>query len=684
VNTASDGSAPARPFLYRHCQRFLDEAARLAEMDPAPEQFYHQFLQRVRMGTGAAAAAVWGRSPAGVVQVECQLNLAQVGLENADAVRASHDELIRQAFQKPQVATLPPRSGTAAACNSTDFLILLAPILVDQQVAGLVEVWLDPSSQPQAQAVFAQFLAGMAGHASRYHRNRQRQSLNGQYEVWLRLEAFCQHIHDSLDLPEVACTVANDGRQLIGCDRLSVAGRRGSRTVVEAVSGVDTIDRRSNQVRRMNRLCDQVLAWGEPLVYRGVPDESLPPDVLHALNDYLADANSKLLAVRPLGGEQMGRKPRFVLLMEGFEPDSACEPWLQRLEVVGRHARSALENAAEVHRLPLRWLMRPLGELQECLGGAAAVWTVLLLLALIGLFAALIGVPYPLKMDAAGQLLPRERRWVYSPIEGQVVRFEPGVQPGAGVAEGQPLVLMYDTELELKLTQLANEVAGLQEDIAALAAQQTSAPTDADRFAFGAEKKQKEYVRGRKLAELRALRERTHADEARPGCFWLRAPIDGTVLSWDFRERLTNRFVKPSDPLLRLGDRERGWEVELKVPHTHISQVLEAFAAGGSGAELDVDLLLTSLPTRTFRGKLARDQVAAEAGLERDGESTGPVVRASVRIDGPDIAAEERIPPELLVTGTAVHGKIRCGDRSMGYALFHGVWEFVCEKVLFF
>ena len=60
------------------------------------------------------------------------------------------------------------------------------------------------------------------------------------------------------------------------------------------------------------------------------------------------------------------------------------------------------------------------------------------------------------------------------------------------------------------------------------------------------------------------------------------------------------------------------------------------------------------------------------------------VVWASVRIDGPDIPAEERLPPDLLVSGTEVHAKVRCGRRALGYVLFYGVWEFLYDKVVFF
>jgi len=44
-------------------------------------------------------------------------------------------------------------------------------------------------------------------------------------------------LHQSLDAREVAMVAVNDGRILLGCDRLSVAYRRGRKTVIKAISG---------------------------------------------------------------------------------------------------------------------------------------------------------------------------------------------------------------------------------------------------------------------------------------------------------------------------------------------------------------------------------------------------------------------------------------------------------------
>src|SRR5262249_14167906 len=104
-----------------------------------------------------------------------------------------------------------------------------------------------------------------------------------------------------------------------------------------------------------------------------------------------------------------------------FDPASAPEQLLARLEVVGRHATAALYNAAEHRRIPLRYLWQPIAKVQEGLGGKARAITFGVTAGVLLLLLAMIFVPYPLKMDAKGQLLPEDRRYIYSPVEGQVV-----------------------------------------------------------------------------------------------------------------------------------------------------------------------------------------------------------------------------------------------------------------------
>jgi hypothetical protein len=320
---------------------------------------------------------------------------------------------------------------------------------------------------------------------------------------------------------------------------------------------------------------------------------------------------------------------------------------------------------------------------------------------------------------------------------------------------------MEDPDLRLAIQKLRTEIKINIDKAQSLQNQhdeaaRTARPEERTRLAsILGEKTQAVSTAQAKKAELDDLIQRTNSEGCSDGQFWLEAPRfpDGyqarrqppqwTVLNYDFRETLLNREVKPSDPLLRLGDTDGAWEVELKVPQKHIGQVLhgldvldrpnkrvllklkaqaepdqklapermtdaeldsvnmaqlvkeaqdEGWLVGLSAeeqqkllaeSELDVDLLVLSAPTHTYQGKLKRSKIAGEATPHRDDNNESePVVLAAVRIEGTDIP--NPIPRRLLVAGGGVHAKIRCGDHALGYSLFYGVWEFLYEKVIFF
>src|SRR5260370_17153067 len=98
----------------------------------------------------------------------------------------------------------------------------------------------------------------------------------GQQTLWTKLESFPRQIHGSLNPMEVGYQVANEGRRLIDCDRVSVAQRRGKHAHVEAISGADIAEKRSNLVRYMATLFHAVLASREKPTYH-CTNHSHPP-----------------------------------------------------------------------------------------------------------------------------------------------------------------------------------------------------------------------------------------------------------------------------------------------------------------------------------------------------------------------------------------------------------------------
>ena len=95
---------------------------------------------------------------------------------------------------------------------------------------------------------------------------------------------------------------------MIGCDRLSVAVKHGVKHKIEAVSGQDTLDTRSNVVVMLRKLTDRVCAAGDPLWYNGTPQD-LPPQIEQSLQEYIDESHTKSLAVIPVRQHEMQDDP---------------------------------------------------------------------------------------------------------------------------------------------------------------------------------------------------------------------------------------------------------------------------------------------------------------------------------------------------------------------------------------
>ena len=586
----------------RQINRLAEEIAQLSEMELSPPEYYGEFLQRLMTAIAAPAGAVWVKTPQGNLQIQYQINMRQVGLDKAENTRSQHDELLRQVTTKAQPGIVPPNSSTGqsedgkvVAGNPTDYVILFAPIMYDKQLAGLVEIWQDPNRGADAQRGFLQFIVRMSNLAAGYTRNHQLRQMVSQEQVWLQLEAFAQKIHASLNPTEVAYLVANEGRRLVEADRISVAVREGKKAKVIAISGADVVEKRSNLVQLMRALFEKVIEWGDKLVYTGTKDEGLPPAVLKALDLYLSESNSKLLVVMPLKDErdESGKhKARSAIMMESFESSATGELAVGKLEVVGRHAASALYNSAEYRRIPMRFLWLPLAKVQDGLGGKAKAITTLVVAGIVVLIAAMIFVPYPLKMEANGSLLPIQRSQVYAPVEGQIEHIPPNLKSGTLVSKDQDLLIMYDKDLADKIYQLKQEIQTAEFTVK----HQNNQPRQQDgNQQFIKELNEAQATLDLKSQMLANVLKRSNA-RLNPGEFAVRSTMKGIILSSDFRESLLKRHVKPNEPLLRIGETDprnpktSNWEVELKIPQQGIGQVLKAYQNKRPNEELDVDI----------------------------------------------------------------------------------------------
>ncbi len=188
----------------------------------------------------------------------------------------------------------------------------------------------------------------MCDLAGDYLKTRNLRLFADRQLMWTQLELFTRLVHEGLDPKQTAFTIANEGRRLIGCDRVTVALRYGSKCRVAAVSGQETIDKRSNTVSQLGKLATVVVAGGDPLWYTG-DTTNLPPQIEKAVEVYADEAHSKLVAVLPLARPRVESEeneldrppPDFLgaLIVEQISEDTLTESMRRRVNVVAEHRR---------------------------------------------------------------------------------------------------------------------------------------------------------------------------------------------------------------------------------------------------------------------------------------------------------------------------------------------------------
>jgi hypothetical protein len=659
--------------------QLIEEIARLSESPVTPPEFGQEFLQRILLALATNIGAIWLKTPQGNLQLNYQIGFPDLHLDDIEGAKASHDQILRAILEQGKPLSMPPKSGPGimegapAPANLTNHILMFTPIFIDRQVQGIVEIGLDPNRNPQAIRGFLQFMSDMSGYAATYYRNQQFKNVLGQQQVWTQLEAFARQIHSSLNLREATFVLVNETRRLLSVDRVSVASRLGGHTNVEAVSGADVVEKRSSLIQTMRALFDAVLKWNDKLIYSGERDESLPPKVLEALDKYLAESNSKLLVVLPLRDEREDKERpcRSALMIECFEPNLTAEALLSRLDVLVKHSAPAMYNVLEHHRVPFRWLLTPIANIRDSLRGKRGTWAAVITLAAAAVVAALVLIPYPLRLYAKGNLLPKDRVVITAKMGGVAT---PMARHGDIVSRHQELVRVYSPELMEKIGNLRNELE-MAKRMRDIASSNLSRP--------GVTPDQKEVLTSA-LIEARANIDKSqqalsiYLGMMSGNNYVERSPIDGRVVTFDLTE-LHNKTVKPGDKLIEVAKVDGGWEVHLNIPEMHLGKIREALEKSEKG-ELSVRLWISTEPNEYYEGTLRKEGLGGQVAHISENES---VLQARVEI-GNDLRQKiEQLKGAGMPVEVMVQAKVNCGNRAIGYVWFYQLWEFFFEHLVF-
>ncbi|MEO8495262.1 MAG: GAF domain-containing protein [Planctomycetota bacterium] len=643
-------------------ETLVDETAKLARMPMSSREFHSELIKRLVQATNAFAVAIWCRGNDERFFIEAQIEPRgdAVAISNLPAVRSQN---VSEVARKRQPLSLLPHQSAADLQNPTDDTLVLQPVVVDEQIVAVVEAF-HHSDSPTASKNTEHLVAVFADLAAEFHRNCQLRELRNRETAWSDLEQFVEHVHRSLDLKRTAFAIANEAARVTGCDRVMVFDSRNAGYRTLAISGLDSFDRRSTQVRAAQRLAKAVAVSDEPLWHSGEV-ANLPAQLEERLHAYLDSTHVRSLAVIPLGKspDVKGQESAGVLLFERFEKTSWNDGQRRRVEFVCRHAATALQHANELAGLPLIGANRLL---QRCLAVIALrhlpkTVTVLSLIALA--IAALVLVPADFEIRGEGQLVPTHYRHLFAPADGVIERLH--VRHADSVVAGTPLLEMQRTDLEFEEARLLGEILTNQKRADAVRSallnhKSTSASSAGEFHELTSEEARLQIL----LASLRgqqAILARERAELA------IASPIDGEILTWGIEDALSLRPVRRGERLLSVADPGGPWHLDLRIADHDIEYVR---AARSELKQLTVSFIVASHTGQRYHGTV--EEIAMATELD---EHDQPTVLVRVAVD------REQLPD--LRPGATVIANVHCGRRPIGYVWFRELFDVIKTRVLF-
>jgi hypothetical protein len=659
----------------------VQEIAQLSRGDYEPDQYYAEVMQRIVTALAAIGGAVWTINSERQLRLDYQINLNPMLLDPKSEDSRRHVRLLQEVLSSGEARLVPPLSGSGdsdAAGNPTNTLLVLAPMKTDDTVEGVLEVFQRPDAQPNSQQGYRRFLVQMSELVGDWLKSRKLRHFSDRQSMWAKIDQFSKEIHNSLDVKDTAYTIANEGRRLIGCDRVSVTVTHGNRQVVEAISGQDTMDTRSNIVTLLRNLATRVCATGEPLWYNGSMQD-LPPQVEQALEAYVDESHTKSLAVLPLfktsiwkqkraeelGGETQAKyqsdRGEVIgsVIIEQIDSVQSRELVAPRAELVCQHSARALGNSLEHNGLFLMPLWRTLGQSRALVTARNLPKTLLISGLVLGTLLALFLIPKEFQLKADGTLQPEIRKEVFFAANGEVQNVL--VDHGQLVKQNQLLVELKNHELEQELQQVRNDLATASAALRTIERQQLNQRRTQDP-ALSAQKAEL-------IEKVNGFRKQINVMEEKVKRLKVLSPIDGRVTSWDVENKLRNRPVTIGNLALEVADPSGPWELVVHLPDNRVGHLIRA-QQQTKREDLPVSFVLKSHTGESFQGTLSEVQQAATIH-----DQHGHGYRVRIKLDKTEL--QGRLGLSELKQGTEVVAKIACGRRSVAYCWFHELIEWV-------
>ena len=526
----------------------LETAAR---QQREPEEFFQQLLRDVVGALSAISGAVWTESDAGL---NC-LERVGGGPRSLDHLSAAAEQRLAAATLLDGEPQLLPPGGTIAASeavNDSQVLQCFVPKVAAGVPGVVLRVALRPDASLGARETAGGLLQAAAEIALSFQLQHRLRTLHQHETFWRELDAALLAINTTRRFSDAARTMAEQVRRMLGCDRVSVLVRRGSRCRLVAVSSATEANRRARQVRLLEHLAsDATNSEGSFQVQVGSGTSPLRSS--SAIEAYLDETQLRTVRCDVLNVPE-GDEQRAVgsLVCDSFT-GKATEQWAYQLSVLVPHCAMALDRAVREQDRGWRRLLHPLRSLSR-----AAVW--LLVCGLIGAAAAALTIlRTDFTIEADGRLMPVERRGVFAPADAIVTDIL--VADGSAVTAGQPLATLVDSDLELEFSRLEGELQTAAARLDAVQARRKLKLRDKDSDASLLSIEEEELKAT--VAGLQRQREVVQQQRERLSVL---SPLGGRVTRWDLQEVLQSLPVRHGQNLMDVYNPDGPWRLELQIP----------------------------------------------------------------------------------------------------------------------
>lgn len=661
-------------YLFRHSRSQI-----------APQQFYQAFAGVLMEAFKADAICVW-MAQSGKLHLTTTAKLEITGLSPTADCWGPHERIVEAVALRGTPVGVTPGENTAWGVNPLDFELLLVPVISGTSVLGLVELFhtvdADADERQRRTVPASAELTDLHQWCEFLHDHFRSRELAAQATQTLNeatLRSFVMRLHTVQSKHEAALVAVNEGRQAIGCERVSLGWAVGRRTKLLAASGHEAINERSNVVQALIRLTKVAIQSGEVLNFRFPPLKSdgsatslvtssnssavvsdspqppVPPEIYReAIEAYPLEERPQRLFVVPMvegSNTKPGAKRRGALIVEQFRSDSLSSADVQRAGIVAEQVRVALQRTELLESIPfLSWWKRTTGTTWLRRFGQL----VLLLIVAAGI-TALVTVPMELRLAANGELLCEARRTVFAPEDG-VVR-EILVRHGDVLDAGQKALVLDNLDLTTRQRELSGQLLQTRERQRSLEASRSGQRlTERDQLTL-------QTGLGEAAVAIEHLEQQLQRMQERIDRLVVLAPEAGVVTSWNLDQSLLHRPVRQGDALFQQIDPSGRWAIELNIVEDRSGYVARRMSELAEGEKLTVDFVLATDAETRFTGTVR------ELASRTDLTAAGHIVRAIIDLD------PAKSPP--LRDGTEVNARLNCGPRPVGFVLFRELIEVV-------